>query len=60
MKLYDSFESLPGKKGYGVVFFHDKEAMIAKAKKVDWSTASFLSTNSAYNLRTSIVFQQFS
>jgi len=60
MKLYDSFEALPGKKGYGVVFFHDKEAMIAKAKKVDWSTASFLSTNSAYNLRTSIVFQQFS
>ena len=59
MKLYDSFEALPGKKGYGVVFFQDKDAMIAKAKKIDWSKVSFLSTNSAYNLRTSIVFQQF-
>lgn len=59
MKLYDSFESLPGKKGYGVVFFHDKDTMIAKAKRIDWSEVSFLSTNSAYNLRTSIVFQQF-
>ena len=59
MKLYDSFESLPGKKGYGVVFFHHKDTMIAKAKKIDWSSVSFLSTNSAYNLRTSIVFQQF-
>jgi hypothetical protein len=59
MKLYDSFDALPGKKGYGVVFFHDKDAMIAKAKRIDWSAVSFLSTNSAYNLRTSIVFQQF-
>ena len=59
MKLYESFDALPGKKGYGVVFFHDKDAMIAKAKRIDWSKVSFLSTNSAYNLRTSIVFQQF-
>jgi hypothetical protein len=59
MKLYDSFESLPGKKGYGVVFFKDKEANISKAKTIDWSSAAFLSTNSAYNLRTSIVFGQF-
>ena len=59
MKLYESFDALPGKKGYGVVFFHDKDAMIAKAKTIDWSAVSFLSTNSAYNLRTSIVFQQF-
>lgn len=43
----------------GVVFFTDKEKMINKAKKIDWSYISFLSTNSAYNLRTSIIFEQF-
>jgi hypothetical protein len=59
MKLYTSFDQLPGKKGYGVVFFKDKNNMISKAKKIDWSSVSFLSTNSAYNLRTSIVFKQF-
>lgn len=59
MKLYDSFETLPGKKGYGVVFFQNKEENIAKAKTIDWSSVAFLSTNSAYNLRTSLVFSQF-
>ena len=59
MKWYTSFETLPGKKGYGVVFFHDKEAQLEKAKNIDWSSVAFLSTNSAYNLRTSLVFDQF-
>jgi hypothetical protein len=59
MKLYTSFEELPGKKGYGVVFLEDKDAKIEKAKIIDWSSVAFLSTNSAYNLRTSIVFAQF-
>jgi hypothetical protein len=59
MKLYTSFDKLPGKKGYGVVFFKDKEANISKAKTIDWSSVAFLSTNSAYNLRTSIVFSIF-
>jgi hypothetical protein len=60
MRLYTSFDSLPGKKGYGVVFFKDKEKMITRAQTIDWSSVAFLSTNSAYNLRTSIVFKQFS
>lgn len=59
MKIYSSFDTLPGKKGYGVVFFKDKEAMVAKANAIDWSSVAFLSTNSAYNLRTSIVCRQF-
>jgi len=59
MKLYSSFHDLPGKKGYGVVFFKEKEAMTAKAREIDWSSVAFLSTNSAYNLRTSIVCSQF-
>ena len=59
MKLYKQFEDLPGKKGYGIVFFTEKNNMINKAENIDWSSISFLSTNSAYNLRTSIIFDQF-
>lgn len=59
MKNYERFEDLPGKKGYGIVFFTEKEKMINKAKSIDWSSISFLSTNSAYNLRTSLIFAQF-
>jgi len=59
MRLYNSFEDLPGRKGYGIVFFKDKEKIITKAREIDWEKASFLSTNSAYNIRTSIIFKQF-
>ena len=59
MKIYNRFEDLPGKKGYGVVFFKNKNEMIKKSENIDWSLISFLSTNSAYNLRTSLIFQQF-
>lgn len=59
MKIYKSFDELPGKKGYGVVFFNEKTKMMQKAENIDWSSISFLSTNSAYNLRTSIIFAQF-
>jgi len=59
MKMYKRFEDLPGKKGYGVVFFNEKTEMINKAETIEWSSISFLSTNSAYNLRTSIIFAQF-
>ena len=63
MRIYKSFEDLPGRKGYGVVFFadkaDDKADMIKKAEAIEWSAVSFLSTNSAYNLRTSIIVAQF-
>lgn len=59
MKIYKRFEDLPGKKGYGVVFFNEKDNMINKADTIDWSSIGFLSTNSAYNLRTSIIIAQF-
>jgi hypothetical protein len=59
MRIYKSFVELPGKKGYGIVFFNEKVDMIHKAESIDWSSISFLSTNSAYNLRTSIIFDQF-
>lgn len=59
MRTYKSFNELPGKKGYGVVFFKEKATRIKMAETMDWSSVSFLSTNSAYNLRTSIIFNQF-
>jgi len=59
MRTYKCFDELPGKKGYGIVFFKNKTEMIQKAETIDWSLVSFLSTNSAYNLRTSIIFEQF-
>lgn len=59
MRVYTSFEDLPNQKGYGIVFTENKQEMIEYAKKVDWSSISFLSTNSAFNLRTSIIATQF-
>ena len=60
MRVYESFNDLPGKKGYGIVFYIDREEMIDRSKNIDWGSVSFLSTNSAYNLRTSLIHAQFS
>lgn len=62
MKCYTSFKELPNLKGYGVVFLdleENKEKLRSKAASVDWLEKSFLSTNSSYNLRTSIILKQF-
>jgi len=59
MQAYRRFDELPNKKGYGIVFFKEKSGMIQKAQAVDWASVSFLSTNSAYNLRTSLIVKQF-
>lgn len=58
MRIYDSFEELPNQKGYGIVFHEEKVEMIRKAKSTDWANVCFLSTNSAFNLRTSIIVTQ--
>ena len=59
MKYYSSFESLPNRKGYGIVFLENKEENIEKFKKIIWHDVAFLSTNSAYNIRSSQIIQQF-
>jgi len=59
MRWYDSFEKLPGKKGYGIVFIQNKEEMLDRSKKIIWSDTAFLSTNSAYNLRSSQIYNLF-
>jgi hypothetical protein len=57
MRLYESFEALPGRKGYGVVFLKNKTKHMEKSRGIDWNTVAFLSTNSAYNLRTSLIME---
>ena len=55
MKIYSSFNELPNRKGYGIIFIKNKKKMIEKSKNIDWSSIAFKSTNSAYNLRTSLI-----
>ena len=59
MKCYTSFNDLPDKRGYGIVFTNNREEMIKKCLNIDWVSVSFLSTNSALNLRTSLIYSQF-
>jgi hypothetical protein len=59
MKCYMNFEDLPGKKGYGIVFTDNKKTMINKMLNIEWSKIAFLSTNSAYNLRSSQIYSLF-
>ena len=59
MKYYTSFENLPGTKGYGIVFNSNKQEMYGKATNIIWTEIAFLSTNSAYNLRSSQIYNVF-
>ena len=59
MKYYDNFDKLPGKRGYGIVFLKNKKVNLQKFKKIDWPTVAFLSTNSAYNIRSSQIISKF-
>ena len=59
MKYYESFNILPNKKGYGIIFNKDKNLNIKKFKNIVWNEIAFLSTNSAYNIRTSQIIAQF-
>jgi hypothetical protein len=59
MKCYMNFEDLPGKKGYGIVFSCEKSIMINKMLNIEWDKIAFLSTNSAYNLRSSQIYKIF-
>ena len=59
MKFYTNFLDLPGQKGYGIVFNSNKLENLKKFRQIDWSSVAFLSTNSAYNIRTSQIAQLF-
>jgi hypothetical protein len=55
MKAYRSFNGLPNKRGYGIVFYKEKNVLIDLFLKLDWDKIAFLSTNSAVNLRTDLI-----
>ena len=55
MQIYNSFEELPNRRGYGVVFFKDKEKLKQLYKNTDWGKVAFISTNGAINLRTDLI-----
>lgn len=55
MKAYKSFYDLPNKRGYGIVIKNNKKEIKDILYKTDWEKIAFLSTNSALNLRKSII-----
>ena len=57
MKTFDSFEKLPHRRGYGIVVYQNKQKIKEIFKKNDWNKTAFSSTNSALNLRTSLIEQ---
>ena len=40
MKIYNSFEELPKRRGYGVVFYDKKEENLLKSKNIEWGKIS--------------------
>ncbi len=55
MRLYSDFESLPHRRGYGIVILQNKAQIMQILRKIDWEKVSFLGTNSSLNLRTSLI-----
>jgi hypothetical protein len=59
MRPYNSFEELPNKRGYGIVFNRNVAENIEKFKNINWTDVAFLSTNNAYNMRMSKISSLF-
>lgn len=55
MKLYSDFESLPNRRGFGIMITKDKIKVSNILKKTKWLNVSFKSTNGAFNLRTDLI-----
>lgn len=58
MKAYKSFAELPNQRGYGVVVRQSEsreEILRLLRVDTDWNTVAFKSTNSALNLRSSLI-----
>ena len=55
LRIYNDFESLPHRRGYGIVILKEKEKISQILKSIDWVKISFLGTNSSLNLRTSLI-----
>ena len=55
VRVFSSFEELPHKRGYGVVIHKNKKEIKKVLQNHDWNKTAFSSTNSALNLRTSLI-----
>lgn len=55
MTTYNSFEELPNRRGYGIKIIKNYDKIYKIIKSIDWPSKSFFTTNSSYNLRTSII-----
>lgn len=55
IKLYQHFDDLPNKRGYGIIIHNNQEDIQNLLQNVDWREYSFLSTNGAYNLRIDLI-----
>ena len=55
MTTYDNFESLPQRRGYGIVVQSRDTEINSVMRETDWSDVAFVSTNGAYNLRFDII-----
>jgi hypothetical protein len=55
MKVYNNFEDLPQRRGYGIKIFSDKEKIKSIINKIEWDKIAFKSTNGALNLRFDLI-----
>ena len=55
VRVFDNFNKLPHKRGYGVVIRKNKIDIKKLLIGNDWNKTAFRSTNSALNLRTSLI-----
>lgn len=55
MKIYNNFDDLPQRRGYGIVALSDKNEILELLRVTNWRDKSFISTNGAYNLRFDLI-----
>lgn len=55
MKVYNNFEELPHRRGYGIIILNHHKEVEKVMTSVNWSDRSFKSTNGALNLRFDLI-----
>jgi hypothetical protein len=55
VKIYNDFESLPQRRGYGLKVVDGNERIAKIITEIEWSNVAFTSTNGAYNLRFDLI-----
>jgi hypothetical protein len=55
IKVYNNFEDLPHRRGYGIVILSNKQKLDNIINNINWKESAFSSTNGAYNLRFDII-----